>query len=612
MNQAKFRSFLCFPSPEKSMIILVVLIFVIEFGLMSVFHSFSLGLSPLTESLLDTSFLTLFMLPAIWLLMLRPLRQAANSEAARAETIISHSSNGIISFDQQMEIQSANYAATQIFGYTEKELVINQKLEILTPEFRELKFEKDIFYQTIGKKKDGSKFYLEISFSPINYKDKDFYVGFFRDITKENLFNQARNVQLNIAKLLTEEDLYDDGTDDKTIKLKLLQIVCSGMDWVLGEFWDADLKQDLLSIGCQWNKPEIKAEQFYNESRELIFRRTDKEGLPWTVWTKETPIWINDAVTNSVFIRKKSAELAGLRSAFGMPIVVQQKVIGVMICYSPKIWNRNEAFLTIMADVENMVNLLFERIHLQKLVKQQQSEIITKSKFSALGEMAAGIAHEINNPLAIISLLAEKLSSSADAGLDQHLIKTNTKQILSATTRAAKIIKGLRTFSRDGSNDLYAVVSLKNVIDETLVLCEQRLKNNEVKLLVDEIPIDVQIECNSTQISQVILNLINNAFDAIAALPEKWIKLNFRDNGDVIEIFVTDSGSKISEDVRDRLFQPFFTTKEVGKGTGLGLSISRGIIHSHGGSLSLDTSSPNTCFVVTLPKQQSRKSLMTG
>ena len=120
-------------------------------------------------------------------------------------------------------------------------------------------------------------------------------------------------------------------------------------------------------------------------------------------------------------------------------------------------------------------------------------------------------------------------------------------------------------------------------------------------------PIDETLvfQGRGTEISQVLVNLLNNADDAISKMPEKWIKLSVQNRSDWLEIRVTDSGHGIPPGDQKKLFQPFFTTKEIGKGTGLGLSISHGIVKNHGGELTLDTTSPNTCFVVRLPALKS-------
>lgn len=109
------------------------------------------------------------------------------------------------------------------------------------------------------------------------------------------------------------------------------------------------------------------------------------------------------------------------------------------------------------------------------------------------------------------------------------------------------------------------------------------------------------VNCRDTQISQVILNLISNAKDAVLPLKEKWIKVILQQKENKVVLQVVDSGSGISLDIREQIFQPFFTTKDVGNGTGLGLSISNEIIKMHYGRLFIDHTCPNTCFTIELP-----------
>jgi C4-dicarboxylate-specific signal transduction histidine kinase len=108
------------------------------------------------------------------------------------------------------------------------------------------------------------------------------------------------------------------------------------------------------------------------------------------------------------------------------------------------------------------------------------------------------------------------------------------------------------------------------------------------------------------QLSQVFLNLLNNAFDAIEGAPSPWIRVELYSEDDFIEVSVTDSGPGVAKEIRSRIMEPFFTTKPLGKGTGLGLSVSAGIMKAHHGSLFLDETSPNTRFVVRMPRRQGR------
>ena len=239
---------------------------------------------------------------------------------------------------------------------------------------------------------------------------------------------------------------------------------------------------------------------------------------------------------------------------------------------------------------------------LNRKLKETQTQVIETSKFAALGEMAGGIAHEINNPLAIIHGKAGQLRDMAETGnLDPASAITIAEKIEATAMRVARIVKGLRTFARDAKNEPMQQMSMRDIIQDTLDLCREKFKTHGVELRVPEIPPELNLRCRGVQISQVLLNLLNNAHDAIEELPERWVSVEVQRRGDTLDLIVTDSGPGIPPEVRAKLMQPFFTTKPVGKGTGLGLSISRSIVESHDGKLQIDPGCPNTRFVVSFP-----------
>lgn len=235
----------------------------------------------------------------------------------------------------------------------------------------------------------------------------------------------------------------------------------------------------------------------------------------------------------------------------------------------------------------------------QSLVEIQRAQVLNGAKMASLGQMAGGIAHEINNPLAVILLLAEEIIDETPDPASP--VRNLADTILKTGQRIAKIVSGLRTFSRDSSGDPLERVSLTKLFEQTSSLCGEKFKTHGVQLITD-IPREWLIDCRATQISQVILNLLQNAYDAVEGTPDAWVKFSAEETESNIVFRVTDSGKPLNPDQREKLFQPFFTTKPIGKGTGLGLSVSLGIAKSHGGQLELDLSVPNTCFKVSLPK----------
>lgn len=240
----------------------------------------------------------------------------------------------------------------------------------------------------------------------------------------------------------------------------------------------------------------------------------------------------------------------------------------------------------------------------EQLIEAQKANIVAASKMSALGEMAAGLAHEINNPVAIIHGHATLLKHVALHGGEPEVIKKTAEVVAQTADRISKITRSLLAFARDAGHDPFELTSLKSVIDDTAEFCRQRFRKYGVELSIDPVSPDLRIECRPVQVSQVLLNLLNNAFDAVEKSPKQQIHIAVKDLENFVEVSVKDSGPGIPAGLRERIFQPFFTTKEVGRGTGLGLSVASGLIQAHGGRLTFESSGEGTRFVITLPKKQ--------
>lgn len=245
--------------------------------------------------------------------------------------------------------------------------------------------------------------------------------------------------------------------------------------------------------------------------------------------------------------------------------------------------------------------------------KIQEEYLSQATKMATLGEMAAGIAHEINNPLAIIKTAAQQINTIINRNeLEKEKLIDNFEKINKTIDRISKIIKGLKFFSSPATLDNeFALVPIQGIIEDTISLCEERFKVNNIDLIfkskIEFKSLDIQ--CRAVEISQVLLNLLNNSFDAIEHLEIKWVEISIQDFENEVLITVQDSGSGISPALAKKLLQPFYTTKLAGKGTGLGLSISANIIDSHRGKFWIDTNSSNTKFCFRIPKIQKEYSL---
>jgi signal transduction histidine kinase len=240
---------------------------------------------------------------------------------------------------------------------------------------------------------------------------------------------------------------------------------------------------------------------------------------------------------------------------------------------------------------------------LEKIIKDRAKQLTDQAKFSALGVMTAGIVHEINNPLSVVKHRASLMRSAVlKDKADSEFLMRNLDQIEITGERMSKIISSLRKFTKSARAESLQVVSVATIIEDTLSYCTERFYHNNVVLQVEPYP-PVDIEVRAVEISQVILNLLNNSFDAVKNHPNPWVKIDFIDHGHFIQIKIIDSGTGIPVSIRKRIMEPFFTTKE-NEGTGLGLPISKGIIENHYGRLFYDENSSNTAMVIELPYRQ--------
>jgi hypothetical protein len=263
--------------------------------------------------------------------------------------------------------------------------------------------------------------------------------------------------------------------------------------------------------------------------------------------------------------------------------------------------------------------------------------MINSEKMASLGQLTAGIAHEINNPINFVSSnisplktdlkelkeLYKKYKSLHDAkNIDEKLkeidkyrndidpdflyneIETLTNGIEEGAERTKQIVLGLRSFSRI-DEDEFKTVDIHEGIDSTLMLLQNKIKNRiEVHKNYGKLP---QMECMPGKINQVFMNIINNASEAIPDKGDIFITTSVNTKGDFVKISLRDSGIGMKEKVKRRIFEPFFTTKEIGKGTGLGLSISFGIIEQHKGTIIIKSKeNQGSEFIITLPVHQAK------
>jgi signal transduction histidine kinase len=237
---------------------------------------------------------------------------------------------------------------------------------------------------------------------------------------------------------------------------------------------------------------------------------------------------------------------------------------------------------------------------MRTLLETQKAKADYSARLAAIGEMAGGVAHEINNPLTVISITSEFLQSKLkDAHVDSEIWKRHTDKIYETSNKIAKVVKSLQNLTREDVLEQMSNVDLDVVILESIDISSEKMKRKGV-ILDYKGKGPLWVEGKHVEIGQVLINLINNSFESIEFTGR--IEIKTREYKDDVFLCVVDTGRGIQEEIREKLFQPFFSTKEVGKGSGLGLSVSRSLVQGMGGDIELLQSHNPTIFQIKLKK----------
>ena len=426
-----------------------------------------------------------------------------------------------------------------------------------------------------------------------------------------NLYN---DILLKLAKL----ECVDNGDIDQTLK-EVTEALANGLLVERASVWFYNGSQ--TSIVCT-NLYELE-KGVHTKGIEIF-----KKDFPayFNYLTEERTLPVKDARKHPATAEFTDSYLVPLdiHSMLDAPIRLNGKMVGV-ICNektkNQKEWTEGDlTFVGNVCDIISRALQARERMealrkleelnqNLEILVQQRTAELDEQraraaysAKMALLGEMASGIAHEINNPLAIISACSRHIRIRNKKGMiDSKTLNEILDDIDSTSLRIEKIIRGLRFFARDSQTDDMIHSSLSDIIDYTISLCRERLKSESCEIKIDILP-DINLYCQPVSLSHAFLNLISNSLDALTGKEDKWISINTSISEDSVKISVTDSGSGIPRELHEKIMVPFFTTKPVGKGTGLGLAIVKGIVEFHNGKIEIDTEQKNTSFILSLPR----------
>ena len=502
-------------------------------------------------------------------------------------SIVESAPDAVVMVSDDAIVLLFNAQAEKLFGYSREEM-LGQPIDNLIPmpqrsshaahrrgftehpQTRAMGSGLELFAQ----RKDGTVVPVEVSLSPIRHYDRLFVISTIRDVSErrriEGLLSQSRVIEL--AQVLVREL-------DGTI-----------LHWTAG------------------------AERLYGYSRtEAIGAASHKllnTVFPEELSTIEKKLLAQGQWEGELIHEKRDGTKIHVSSYW----ILHRGERG-----NPDRILESSTDITTLKEAERMVMDLNEQLALRNdklekanaLIASQTQQIANAAKMSALGEMAGGIAHEINNPIGIIHARVSDLKELAEesATLSSATVIEVMEKVSNLVMRVVKITKGMRKFSRDAHEDPFHVACVGEILEDTLSFCSERFKLRSVALRLPQGIQSLDLQCRSTEIAQVLLNLLNNALDAVDSAAEKWVEIGVEERGDEILFSVTDSGPGVPAALREKLGQPFFTTKEIGKGTGLGLSIARGIIESHGGAFWFDSECAHTRFCIQLPKKQNLRTV---
>ncbi|MDR3515204.1 MAG: ATP-binding protein [Azospirillaceae bacterium] len=244
----------------------------------------------------------------------------------------------------------------------------------------------------------------------------------------------------------------------------------------------------------------------------------------------------------------------------------------------------SERTAALVASNRRLTDEVTERMRVEDGLKSKQDELVQAVKLAALGQMSAGMAHEINQPLAAIRSYADNAVTLLRLGR-HDTVRDNLSEIAGLTERMARITGQLKQFARKSSGELEAV-GVAHAIESALALLAASLRADGVTLAWTPPATELCVLADGVRLQQVMINLLRNAQDAMRAVAERRLSVEVAVDAGLVHISVRDSGRGIAADAMAQLFDPFFTTKPAGEGLGLGLSISEGIVKGFGGGLS--------------------------
>jgi PAS domain S-box-containing protein len=520
---------------------------------------------------------------------------------ARTQAVLETSPLAVLVVDQGGRIQWANGRAGEMFRYPVAELT-GQRLEMLLPERlrdahaahragffanpRVRPMGRDL--ELVGRRKDGTEFPVEISLSHLRTDEELLALSFILDVTARKDVERRLQAEFAVTRVFAESPPAD------ALGPRLLQALGERLGWDFGELWRVD--GDVLRREAAWCRGTVDVRELETSADEFA----KGTGLPGRVWADGTAVWAEDIGQAFGVRRVAAASRAGLRAVCAFPIRSEEGLTGVALLWGRERREHDPTLLTMLTDIGSRIGQhLAHRRAAQELARQR--EILYQSeKLAALGQLVAGVAHEMNNPLGIMSSRIELILEDAERQVLPPELVEDLRVLHRNTLRVAGVAHALRSFARQSTGERRPV-DLNRVVEETLLLVGKSMSTQNVRIVTTLDPVLPPLLGDGNALQQVALNLLTNAQEAMLDGGEVRVVTGCRPGQPPrVELLVSDTGAGISPVDLPHIFEPFYTTKPAG--TGLGLAVSYGIVHAHEGSIEVDsTPGQGTTFRLAFP-----------
>jgi signal transduction histidine kinase len=422
------------------------------------------------------------------------------------------------------------------------------------------------------------------------------WYGTAYDIEDRKRGEERLRVQHTVAQILAEAATIEEATP------RILRAMGECLGWDVGALWRVDREAEALRCVELWHKASIEVPEFERVSREFTFIRG--LGLPGRVWSSLKPEYIPDVVPDDNFPRVSIAEREGLHAAFGFPILLGGEVLGVIEFFSREIRQPDQELLNMLATIGSQIGQFIERKRAQEAFRKAQLELAHANRVAMMGQLAATITHEVNQPItaAVTYALAARRFLSAESP-NFHEVDDALSLIVKEGNRAGEVVERIRALIRKVPPRKDAV-AIDDAMLEVIAVTSTEAANNSVSVRTQLAVGLPRVQGDRVQLQQVILNLIVNAIQAMSGIGERprelQISIDAVPSEGGVRVGVRDTGHGLRPESLPRLFEPFYTTKP--EGMGMGLSICRSIIEAHGGRLwAIPCEPQGALFQFTIP-----------